>query len=255
MPIIRRTFKFEGQFTQIPNTWLRDERLSLRAKGLLAQLLSHSEGWSVTMRSLASFNGCGRDAIRSAVRELEENGYLLRRQDRSEAGEFSEAIWETSEPVTGLPVTDYPATVNPAYKNTKEKKTKEKNSLSDSLLEEAFETFWSYYPRKVGKAAARSKFFIFAKTNMAGILEGAHKLGQDPNLPPTQFIPYPATWLSREGWLDEPYPKREVKPWERIAETPGVREWVRDLHDIGEHYECLPGEFGCKEDGNIADER
>jgi hypothetical protein len=250
MPIIRRTFRFEGQFTQIPNSWLRDGRLSLRAKGLLAQLLSHSDGWSVTMRNLASFNGCGRDAIRSAVRELEEAGYLIRRQDRSEAGEFSEAIWETSEPGADSPVPDYPTTVNPTYKKTKEKNIKIKNGHGESILTEAFETFWSYYPRKVGKAAARDKFFIEGREHMTAILEGAYRISRDPNLPPSQYIPHPATWLNREGWLDEPYPKRETAKPERIEpKSPyvgGPREWVKDLHDEGEHYECRPGEFGCK---------
>ena len=247
MPIIRRKFNFEGQFTQVPNSWLRDERLSLRAKGLLAQLMSHSDGWSVTIDNLAKFNGCGRDAIRSTVRELEEAGYLTRRQDRSEKGEFAETIWDTSEPVTVSPVTENPTTVNPTYKKTKEKNTNNKNTYGNAILSEAFETFWAYYPRKVGKAAARDKFLKHAKENMTAILDGAYRLSIDPNLPPTQYVPYPATWLSREGWLDEPYPKREEKPWERITEAPGSRDWVKEMHDIGEHFECKPGEFGCKE--------
>lgn len=249
MPIIRRSFKFEGQFTQIPNTWLRDERLSLRAKGLLAQLLTHSEGWSVTMRSLAGLNGCGRDAVRSAVRELEEAGYLTRRQDRAETGEFAEAIWETTEPSSGLPLPDFPSPVNPAYKNTKDKNIKIKKNHGDAILAEAFETFWDYYPRKVGKAAARSKFFVYGRDNMSAILQGVHRLSVDPNLPSTQYIPYPATWLGREGWLDEPYPKREAKDAPALSKSPyvgGPRQWVKDLHDMGEHYECREGEFGCK---------
>jgi len=246
MPIIRRSFKFEGQFTQIPNAWLRDDRLSLKAKGLLAQLLSHSAGWSVTTRSLAEVNGCGRDAISTAVRELEEAGYLQRRQDRSEDGAFSEVIWETSEPLAGLPLPDYPSPANPTYKNTKEKKTNLKKYAHTEILKEAFEQFWDKYPRKVGKAAARDKFFNLGTKNVEAILNGVFRLSQDPNLPPREYIPYPATWLSREGWLDEAYPKREQKPWERIAETPGIRDWVKDLHDMGEHYECKLGEFGCK---------
>jgi len=24
------------------------------------------------------------------------------------------------------------------------------------------------------------------------------------------------------------------------------REWVKDMHDLGEHFECREGEFGCK---------
>jgi hypothetical protein len=30
------------------------------------------------------------------------------------------------------------------------------------------------------------------------------------------------------------------------ADGPGRREWVRSLHDQGEHFECKPGEFGCR---------
>lgn len=252
MPIIRNTYKFEGQFTQVPNSWLRDELLSLRAKGLLAQLMSHSDGWSVTIQGLASFNGCGRDAIRSAVRELEEAGYLTRRQDRSEGGEFSETIWDTSEPGTVIPVTDYPTTVNPLLKKTNEKKTKNKKTnlsykYGDSILGEAFETFWGLYPRKVGKAAARTIFEKMAAEHLAEILDGVVALSKDPNLPATEFIPHPATWLGREGWEDEAYPKREVKLSERIAVTPGKRDWVNIMHDLDEHFECRPGEFGCKD--------
>lgn len=37
--------------------------------------------------------------------------------------------------------------------------------------------------------------------------------------------------------------KQELKP---PADIPGHRDWVRSLHDQGEHWECRPGEFGCK---------
>ena len=37
--------------------------------------------------------------------------------------------------------------------------------------------------------------------------------------------------------------KQELKP---AAEGPGKREWAKQMHDIGEHFECRPGEFGCK---------
>ena len=40
------------------------------------------------------------------------------------------------------------------------------------------------------------------------MLDGAVRLASDPNLPETQFIPYPSTWLNREGWNDEPYPDK-----------------------------------------------
>lgn len=244
MPIIRRSLEFEGHFTQIPNAWLRDQRLSLRAKGLLSQLLSHTDGWSVTISHLADVNGCGRDAIRSAVRELEEAGYLTRSQARAEGGEFAEAVWETTEPMTESPLPEKPSTVNPLHKKTKPKKTNEKKSYA--LIESQFEQFWETYPRKVGKKAARVAFLRAIKdAKPEDVLRGTQQLAEDPNLPSKEYIPYPATWLNREGWNDEPFPKREdKKSAPPPAYTPGPRDWVRVEHDAGEHWACRPGEFG-----------
>ena len=76
MPLIRGHHSFDDHFTQIPNAWLRDSRISLGAKGLLAQLLSHSPGWRISQESLAYSNGIGRDAIRTLINELLDAGYL-----------------------------------------------------------------------------------------------------------------------------------------------------------------------------------
>lgn len=246
MSIVRRKLKHEYRFTQIPNDWLRDPRLSLKAIGLLAQLLSHAEGWRVTVGSLAKANGCGRDSIRGAVRELEEFGYLKREQFRADGGEFSEVHWFTSEPLSGSPLPENPLPVNPIHKNTNKKNTILKSNYGDALLDEAFETFWSSYPRKVGKAQARKVFAKFALDHLKDMLDGVIRLASDPNLPETQYIPYPATWIGREGWNDEAYPKRDKKPAEKVAEGPDRRAWVRSLHNQGEHWECREGEFGCK---------
>ena len=111
MPIIRGHHSFDGQFTQIPNAWLRDSRLSLKAIGLLAQVLSHQEGWSMSIRSIAKQNGTGLGTIKSAAEELEKSGYLIRAevQSRAEDGTFSDFNWITCDPIdpfqnrTGVP--------------------------------------------------------------------------------------------------------------------------------------------------------
>jgi len=218
VPIVRRKLTHDHRFTQIPNAWIRDHHVSLKARGLLALLLSHSEGWSVTVGSLARENRCGKDAIRGAVGELEARGYLVREQRRADGGEFSETYWFTSEPLSGSPLSENPTPVNPTpenpplkktmVKNTKLEKTKIEKTWSENTLNEAFETFWSIYPRRVGKAAARKAFDQLAHKHLGEILDGVARLSVDPNLPETQFVPYPATWLRREGWLDEPYPDR-----------------------------------------------
>ncbi len=53
------------------------------------------------------------------------------------------------------------------------------------------------------------------------------------------------TWCRNAVKFDKPrlvVHRQELKP---PAELPGKREWVRALHDPGEHWECRPGEFGC----------
>lgn len=110
MPLIRGQHSFDDHYTQIPNDWVRDVRLSLKARGLLVLLMSHTPGWNMSIRSLAKANGTGVDTVKSAVIELEKHGYLMRSQEqmRQKDGSFADFEWTTSDPfqnpVTGLSV-------------------------------------------------------------------------------------------------------------------------------------------------------
>ena len=222
MPIIRGKLGLVDNFTQIPNHWLRDSNLTLKSIGLLAQLSSHEEGWQVTIGSLAKANGCGLDYIRGAVNELEAAGYLRREQRRKANSQFGEVIWITQEPSSdypssGNPISGKPSSENPTLKNNNIKKTNNKNTIH-----KLFARFWEIYPRKVGRAKAEIAFSKALKASVSGsgdiaeqIIAGAARLASDPNLPDKQFIPYPSTWLAREGWHDEPYPPRELTADER----------------------------------------
>ena len=84
-----------------------------------------------------------------------------------------------------------------------------------------FDQFWKTYPRRVGKQAALKAFTRETKTaDPADIIAGAQRMADDPNLPDKTFIPHPATWLSRAGWLDEAYPQRETKPGDKPTPQP-----------------------------------
>lgn len=144
MPLIRGRHSFDNQFTQIPNHWLRDSRLSLKSIGLLAQIMSHTPGWSLSIEMLAKQNDCGKDTIRSAIKELESAGYLVRRQPKDDMNRFQEMIWETCdpgmvEPVTDEPDTENPYTENPTPKNTIYKEQQVKNIRRASQISENFE--------------------------------------------------------------------------------------------------------------------
>lgn len=115
-------------FTVLPNALLRDSRLSLKTKGLFCMMLSLPEDWSYTVSGLSSICGAGRDAVRSALRELEAAEYLIREQQHDRAGKFKGNLYVISEvsaspepganqPLTGFPSTGKPSAGKPLTEN------------------------------------------------------------------------------------------------------------------------------------------
>ena len=107
-------------YTVMSNCHLRDKGLSLKAKGLLSQMLSLPEDWDYTLSGLSHINRESKDAIRSAVNELEAAGYIQRHQTTDASGKFSGneyVIHEspvTTEPSLGKPSSGNPTTDNPS---------------------------------------------------------------------------------------------------------------------------------------------
>jgi len=169
MPVIRGHHVFDDKYAQIPNNFLRDSRLSLKAIGLLAQLMSHSPGWNVSIRTLALSNKVSRDQITSAMKELEKLGYITRSQQR-DGTRFAEAVYTTRDPFTEaelaaaelsaaeLPSTEKSATEKPTTKNTISKEQQSKEKQVKNEYEESFELFWKAYPRKENKPKAAKEF-------------------------------------------------------------------------------------------------
>ncbi len=69
-------------YTVMSNHHLRNKELTLKAKGLLSQMLSLPEDWDYTLAGLSQINREKIDAIREAIKELEKAGYIKRRQGR-----------------------------------------------------------------------------------------------------------------------------------------------------------------------------
>ena len=114
--------KYEG-FTMMQNHHLRNKGLSLKAVGLLSKILSLPPDWDYSLRGLATLNTDGIDGIRSAMKELEDHGYVVRTQRRDENGRMSKSRYEVYEipqqrkPTTEKPSSENPTTVNPTTVN------------------------------------------------------------------------------------------------------------------------------------------
>ena len=140
---VYRVNKTRG-YTVMANFHLRDKNLSLKAVGLLSKMLSFNDGWKFSTRGLAAICKEGPDAILTALRELEKNGYLVRHQERNANGRMGSMVFEiyeepqevlpdaekphTENPDTVNPVTEQPHTDNPAQRNTEQVITQGENT-------------------------------------------------------------------------------------------------------------------------------
>ena len=175
-----------GGYTVLPNGILRDTGLSLKTKGLFAIILSLPEDWDYSVAGLATVAGCGRDAIRSALGEMEQAGYLTRTRSHGEGGKFTGVIYdirdvavplsenptmEEEAPLSGKPTTVEPTLEKPSSENPTQlnkelpskdlinphnppegdkpqrKKRQRRPKSVPTWKPERFEAFWDYYPR------------------------------------------------------------------------------------------------------------
>jgi hypothetical protein len=78
--------------------------------------------------------------------------------------------------------------------------------------EPLFEGFWSVYPKKVGKGAARKAYrHALKRASHDEILAGAKAYAA--SRPDPQFTAHASTWLNADRWLDEP----ERKPGANVV--------------------------------------
>lgn len=109
-------------YTVMSNHHLRNKELTLKAKGLLSQMLSLPETWDYTLQGLAAINREKIDAIRTAIWELEKAGYIMRQQGRDDKGKMTAIeyiIYEQPQQPTNTPpqpnnpILENPTTGNP----------------------------------------------------------------------------------------------------------------------------------------------
>lgn len=215
-------------YTVMANHHLRDERLSLKSKGLLSVILSLPDDWRISIEGMTQFSADGKDAIRSAIRELTDAGYITRAQTHSEAGTFSGyeyTIHETpaASPSSGFPTMENPTTENPTQRNTEElstippivphegdgeppKRTRRRSSKSVPDYEpELFERFWAAYPRGEDRQGAVAEWDSL-RPDHETILAMSRALVRQKASEEWQRgigIPYAVRWLRRRRWEDE----------------------------------------------------
>lgn len=209
MAILRKDNK--RQYTTIPQTLLRDERLSLKDIGLLVSMLALPDDWRFSENGLeAIFKNDGQASIRTGLKRLEEAGYLHRERQRGADGKLAAVAWylydtpRCDKPRLENPSVDNPSLENPPQSNTNISNTKESNT---KVYICSFDSFWSAYPKKKAKEAAK-KAWVKLKPNEALVKTiiadvEAQKRSEDWKKEKGKYIPYPATYLNGKRWEDE----------------------------------------------------
>lgn len=122
--VFRSPHDSENPFAQISKEMLRDKNLPLRARGLLAFLLSYVN-FKIYPRFLAKEFSINIETVYNILNELIEAGYCQRTQISGQKGRFGGMQYEYSEsprfknkvPQTVLPCTVPPSTVKPVQHN------------------------------------------------------------------------------------------------------------------------------------------
>ena len=187
----------DKNYTTMSNYHFKDKRLSLKAKGLLSEMLSLPDDWDYSLAGLVAINKEEEYAIKSTLVELKECGYvkitkLLPNQTESSKIEYIYDIFEKGNQDPNFqPLEDQPLEVQPLENQTqlntnnksiKEVSTKEEKetilpqqSCGASAVDLFFEEMWKLYPRKKGKSevkrAARVRLYKAGREVVVGAIE------------------------------------------------------------------------------------
>lgn len=179
-----RTVKSKD-FTTICNTFLRDERLSWKAKGILAYLLSKPDDWKVRVSDLIKRSTDGREKVYAGVNELLTTGYLQRTEVRSKGKiiSYEYVLYETGmpEPHTGfpdtvkpdtkMPHTGFPDTKKPHILNTDSIPNTDLNKiLTDQRLTAPAKLDSQKQSRSVGQSVSSESLFSMCKRQSKGVM-------------------------------------------------------------------------------------
>lgn len=107
-------------YTVMANHHLRNKALSLKAKGLLSLMLSLPEDWDYTVKGLAYICKDGIDSINGTIKELEEQGYVIRKRLRNDKGQ--------------LTTTEYTILEQPQSLDTSKSPPKRENPILDNPI-------------------------------------------------------------------------------------------------------------------------
>ncbi len=98
-------------------------------------------------------------------------------------------------------------------------------------VDEAFDLFWRFYPRRQKKVAAKR---VWAKiprvvSHLYDILAAIEKQKKSAQWQDLRFVPLPSTWLFNHQWEDEVMLARPEPPPPRPVDNSANLKWLARL--------------------------
>ena len=163
----------EDNYVIVDKAFLLNEKISLKAKGLLALLLSYPDNWQFYEAEIVQHAADKANSLSSGLKELIENGYIVRKLGKDETGKFKGYEYHIYEkPITEKPITENSVLLNnkdTKNKDTKNKNTKNKNTKTASSPELAseFKEWYSKYPHPRNEQQTMKNYIKARKTYSA----------------------------------------------------------------------------------------
>ena len=231
----------------------RQDGLSCGAKFVLVALADFADHeWSCfpSQERLASMTGQSVRTVHTHLKTLTELGYVTREPRRGASGQRASDRYylqpanlsgrvpnrqNTVEPTGNIGANQPAILAEEPLENPQENPSAPpgadtlmaldptqpaKKGTTNPQLDAEFEAnFWTRYPRRIAKADARKAYRAARKiASLTAIMSALERLIRSH--PDEQFTPYPATWLRREPWADEP--ALEVPHLQEPAPMPDV---------------------------------
>lgn len=218
------------RFSIVPH-WIIKRDISDRAIRLYAVLARFADAETAQAfpgrTRLSKELKCSLRSVDRAVVELEDIGAIRKRQ-RVKDGVYQSSLYTVVriEPVSGVarprdmddatPCQDGHDPVSPVAHITRTTeleplKLQPLNDISATEFDSKFDEWWSVYPNRKGKGAAKTAYKkALKKVSHELLLDSARRYRDDPNRE-QQFTPYPQKWLNEERWEDGPEPVRQQK--------------------------------------------
>lgn len=230
--------KYERDFCYMANEFLKDSRLSWKAKGIIAYVQMLPDDWVLNMRDLTNRATDGRDSLYSGIKELEKYGYCAKVMQRNPDGTIAGYAYEicdksvfqpfTENPVTDAPQpenpdtvkpdTDKPDTENPTLINTN--LTKDLNTLNTNPSNTPQNTFASLFPDETKVEEPKEKKTLFRNSDVYKMVKFENGVGVDysefeskfatPEFEKVDLVYY---FHSVSDWSDQKNMKRTKNGW------------------------------------------